>query len=605
MGTQTAAAAMAPGGGRWRALVLPLFVAVAGLLLAAAPSRADFHLMSIREVYPGAANDSYVMLQMYSPGQTNLNGHQIAVYGSTGSPITTFTFSGGVANGQSQRTVLVADDGYAAGFPSDPAPDRTHAALNVPAAGGAICFVSVDCVSWGNFSGSVNPPPGFPAMPGGVAPGSALRRSIAGGSCSNQLDAADDTNDSEEDFTAQTPHPRNNASPVEEGATCTPSTAPDTAIGNPKPASRTNSTLATFTFTASPSAEATFECRLDAEPAFSACTSPKEYTGLAGGAGTSHTFRVRATHPANGTDPTPASHTWTVDTVAPTATILTEPPDPSPGNSVKFTYSANEGGSSFQCSLVPLGDPDSFSSCPLTGKTYSGLTDGEYTFKVRAKDLAGNEGAPDSFSWEVDNSLNDEMAPQTTIVASPPNPSTSPNASFGYESNEAGSTFECKLDGGPLVSCDPTGVAYFGLANGPHSFQVRARDAIGNLDQTPAGYSWDVAVLAFEPPTLPPPPLPELASARIGPPPQTILTAKPAALTRDRTPTFRFRSSPAGSSFACKVDRGPFRPCSSPLTTKTLSFGPHTVQIRAVANGSVDPSPAKSSFRVAKRKRSQ
>ncbi|HEX8688973.1 MAG TPA: hypothetical protein VF729_01890, partial [Solirubrobacterales bacterium] len=68
-------------------------------------------------------------------------------------------------------------------------------------------------------------------------------------------------------------------------------------------------------------------------------------------------------------------------------------------------------------------------------------------------------------------------------------------------------------------------------------------------------------------------------------------------------PTFRFRSSVARSSFACKVDRGPFRSCSSPYTTKTLSFGAHTVQVRAVAGGAADPTPAKSSFRVVKPKR--
>jgi hypothetical protein len=594
MGTQPGAAAMAPGGGRRWALASLLLAAVAGLLLAAAPARADFHLMSIREVYPGASNDSYVMLQMYSAGQTNLNGHQIVVYGPTGSTITTFTFSGGVANGESQRTVLVADDGYLAG-PGKPTPDRTHAALNVPSAGGAVCFVSVDCVSWGSFSGSVSPTPGPPAAPGGVSAGSALHRSIVKGSCSNQLDAADDTNLSDEDFSMQAPHPRSNASPIEEGATCTPPQLPVATIDSGPPAF-TNATSASFDYHSTP-AGAEFECKLDAAP-YAACNGGEaDFLGPLGNG--KHMFRVRAKN-ANGTG-NPDVHEWTVDTTAPTAEIKTQPPDPSPGNSVKFTYSANEA-STFQCSLVPLGDPDDFISCPLTGTTYLGLADGEYTFKVRAKDLAGNEGTPDSYSWEVDNSLNDVTAPETTIVASPPNPSTSSNASFGYESNEAGSTFECKLDGGAFVGCDPAGIAYFALANGPHSFQVRARDSIGNLDATPATYIWDVAVPAFEPPPIVPPPMPELASAAAPPSPRTILTAKPGAVTRDRTPTFRFRSSVAGSSFACKVDRAAFRSCSSPFTTRTLSFGAHTVQVRAVAAGSADPTPAKSSFRVAKPK---
>lgn len=600
MGTQTGAMGPATGGGRRWALVLPLLAAVAGLLLAAAPAQASFHFMKVREVHTGGASGgSYVVLQMWTGGQNFVSGQPIVVYNPNGTVAHTFTFSGNVGNDSSQATILVTGTGYSTTFPSGPTPDATDSGLNLPATGGAVCFTAAeppDCVSWGNFTGAASLPSatGAPASAGGVTPGKALHRSIAA-PCATLLEPGDDTNNSAADFSEQNPNPRSNSSPIVE--TDCPS-LPNTAIGT-KPSNPTKSTSASFTFTATPSAGASFECKLDAEPGFTACTSPKEYAGLSEA---THSFEVRAVNSA-GPDPSPATHQWRVDLTPPTATILTQPDDPGPGNSASFTYSSNEGGSSFQCSLVPLGSPDSFSACPLMGKTYSGLEDGEYTFKVRAKDLAGNEGVPDSYGWEVDNALNDVTAPQTTIVAKPPNPSTSSNASFGYESNEPGSTFECKLDDGPFVGCEPSGVTYFGLANGPHSFQVQARDAIGNLDGSPAGYSWDVAVLAFEPPVFLPPPLPELRSAAPGAAPQTFLTAKPRAVTRDRTPTFRFRSSLAGSSFGCKVDRGAFRPCSSPFTTKALSFGAHTVQVRAVAGGSADPTPAKSSFRVAKPKR--
>jgi hypothetical protein len=570
-------------------------VALAALLLLPGSAAADFHLVKIREVHPGgAANSSYVVLQAYAAGQNNLAPtHHIDLYGPTGSLVTTFTFATDPPSGQDQATVLVADSGYAATFPSGPAPDATHAALDIPAAGGAVCFDAPDCVSWGNFSGSLPSPAGSPASPSGVTAGKALHRSIAAG-CATLLEADDDTNSSVADFSEQNPNPRSSATAIVE-TECLP--APNTAIGT-KPPSVSNSTSATFSFTASPAAEATFECKLDAEPSFTACTSPKEYTGLAGGSGTSHTFQVRAVHPTNGTDPSPASYTWTIDTVAPTATIQTQPPDPSPGNKFTFTYSSNETGT-FECSLVPAADPDSFSLCPFGTRTYTNVTDGEYTFKVRAKDLAGNVGAADSYTWEVDNALNDVTAPTTVIVSKPPNPSASPTAAFTYQSSEAGSTFECQLDGGAFVGCDAAGVTYFGLSNGSHSFQVRARDQVGNLG-SPASYGWEVAVPAFEPPVLLPPPLPPLASA--AEPPQTILTRKPGAVTRDRTPSFRFRSSQAGGRFGCKVDKGRFRPCSSPFTTKVLSFGPHTVQVRAVVAGLADPTPARSAFRVLRRR---
>jgi len=55
-------------------------------------------------------------------------------------------------------------------------------------------------------------------------------------------------------------------------------------------------------------AGSTFECSLDSET-FSACSSPKKYTGLANG---THAFSVRATDTTRNTDGTPAGRTWTV-----------------------------------------------------------------------------------------------------------------------------------------------------------------------------------------------------------------------------------------------------------------------------------------------------
>jgi hypothetical protein len=583
-----------------------LSLAVLAALYVAPSAQANFHIMKIREVHTGeASGGSYVELQMYEGGQNLVAGHPIVVYGPTGSTAHTFDLPANVANGQNQRTVLIAGPGYASAFPSGPAADATDAGLNLPAAGGAVCFTEgspPDCVSWGNFSGSASlPAPGAssPESPGGVTAGQALHRSIAAG-CPTLLEAVDDTNSSSADFSEQTPNPRANATAVVE----TECIAPNTTIGT-KPPSRTNLTEAEFSFTANPAAGASFECKLDTA-AFAVCTSPQVYMSLDGDnavTGTTHTFQVRAKN-ADGADPSPATHSWTVDTVAPTVTISSQPANPSSGASAAFAFGANEAVSAFQCSLAKGAEPDSFSGCS-SGKTYVSLTDGSYTFKARATDQAGNQSVPASFpsgtyTWIVDNSLADTTPPLTTITSAPPDPSSSPTASFAYASNEPGSTFECKLDGAPFAPCPAAGVVYTGLAGGPHSFQVRASDESGNTDASPAGYSWGISILDLPaPPQLPfgPPPAP------VSSPPQTIITGKPGAVTRDRTPTFRFRADVPGSTFACKVDKGPFRPCSSPFTTRSLTFGSHQVQVRAVAGGAVDPTPARSSFRVAKPKR--
>ena len=96
--------------------------------------------------------------------------------------------------------------------------------------------------------------------------------------------------------------------------------APQTTIdADPGAASRL--TTARFEFSAG-EAGASFQCSLDGG-AFTACSSPREYTGLAAGA---HTFRVRATDVAGNTDATPAVHNWSVDTTPPGSIIGEKPP---------------------------------------------------------------------------------------------------------------------------------------------------------------------------------------------------------------------------------------------------------------------------------------
>jgi hypothetical protein len=584
---------------RWRArLGLPLLVA-ALLLLIAAPAQATFHLIKVREVHPGTSDDSYVELQMFAAGQSLLSGHSMTLYNTSGSLVHSSTFSSSIPNSANQQTVLIGDTRVQEAF--GVAPDLVDSGLTISASGGAACWnaggLPADCVAWGNFSGgaalqlATGTSVGSPVSPGGITAGKAIRRTIEPG-CPTLLEESDDSDDSATDFSEVTPTPRNDSSPISEH-TC--AGAPNTAIDD-KPPLRSNSNSAEFTYEA-PTATS-YECKLDAA-VFSACPigGPKEYTGLADG---SHTFQVRGVN-ASGPDPTPASYTWTVDTTPPVATIDTHPADPSPGATAQFTYHApNESGSSFKCSLD--GAPPS--SCPTSGMTYHGLADGEHSFAVEATDGAGNQQlTPTEFSWTVDNSLLDTTPPQTTIESGPPDPSESSSASFTYASNEPGSSFECSLDSAPFTSCPASGISYSDLGNGPHSFQVRATDSSDNTDQTPAGYSFEV-VLA--PPTLPAQSSPPPSPPAVPPPgktkpaaPETTLV-KPVAKTHDRTPTFRFSASKPGASFQCKLDGGAFRSCRSPLTTKKLGLGSHTLQVRAVTQGVVDPTPVKFSFKIIK-----
>jgi hypothetical protein len=161
--------------------------------------------------------------------------------------------------------------------------------------------------------------------------------------------------------------------------------APDTSIKS-GPSEYSASRSATFRFTASVR-RATFQCELDGR-AWSSCESPKRYSRLKQGA---HEFGVRA-RKAGVVDPTPAVHSFTVDTVEPDTTILSGPPrvhlvsGVTDDHSPSFTFEGSEPGSSFECRLGTPG----FQPCSSPFAPSSPLPDDSYTFAVRSSDAAGN-----------------------------------------------------------------------------------------------------------------------------------------------------------------------------------------------------------------------
>jgi subtilisin family serine protease len=85
----------------------------------------------------------------------------------------------------------------------------------------------------------------------------------------------------------------------------------------------------------------------------------------------------------------------------------------------------------------------------------------------------------------------DSTPPQTTITSGPAGSIRNRNPSFAFVSSETISSFSCRLDGGAWTSCSsPKG--YSDLPDGPHGFAVRARDAAGNTDPSPATRSFTV-----------------------------------------------------------------------------------------------------------------
>jgi len=92
--------------------------------------------------------------------------------------------------------------------------------------------------------------------------------------------------------------------------------------------------------------------------------------------------------------------------------------------------------------------------------------------------------------------------PDTTIASGPTGAVASTSATFAFSSSKPNSTFQCSLDNSTFAAC-PSPKNYSGPLNqGSHTFRVRAIDATGTQDPTPASRSWIVDTLVPDAPAI-------------------------------------------------------------------------------------------------------
>jgi len=193
-------------------------------------------------------------------------------------------------------------------------------------------------------------------------------------------------------------------------------------------------------------------------------------------------------------------------------------------------------------------------------------------------------------TWSLTGSTDAEQ-PDTTIASAvdgsgaslPNNGATLSNditLSFSGTDNVAVAGFEGRLDGAAFAPITSPKI-YSSLALGPHVFEVRAIDASGNPDVTPALFAWTVDA-----------------------PPETAITSAAGrqnrsisngGTTSSNEITFAFTGSDNGSvaGFECSLDGAAFAPRTSPVRYPGVGKGQHTFKVRAVDNkGYRDPTPA-------------
>ena len=175
----------------------------------------------------------------------------------------------------------------------------------------------------------------------------------------------------------------------------------------------------------------------------------------------------------------------------------------------------------------------------------------------------------------------DTTAPETQLTATPENPTTSDAASVAFAGSDdrtepSALQFECSLDGAAFTAC-ASPAQLTGLADGPHTFQVRAVDAAGNADASPASHAWTVDTTG----------------------PETTIDSGPASEDTSDSATFVFHADDPQATFACWLDGVEMGPCVSGVTY-SVAPSPHEFAVQATdAAGNLEPEPAIHTWTVA------
>jgi hypothetical protein len=180
------------------------------------------------------------------------------------------------------------------------------------------------------------------------------------------------------------------------------------------------------------------------------------------------------------------------DSVPPAKPSITAsvPKSPANNNSPRLKGTAEAGStvriyktSNCTGSPVKTGLASAFASPGLLAN----VTDNTTTvFHATATDASNNKSACSAGFTYVE----DSTPPDTTITSANISPSQH-RATFFFSSSEAGSRFECKLDGQAFAPCTSPKI-YSSLSKGQHTFRVRAIDKARNVDPTPASRAFTI-----------------------------------------------------------------------------------------------------------------
>jgi len=189
--------------------------------------------------------------------------------------------------------------------------------------------------------------------------------------------------------------------------------------------------------------------------------------------------------------------------------------------------------------------------------TLNNLADGSHDLKYKVT----NSSSASTYTWLIDT-----VSPDTTFNSTPSQLTSQAEATFEFSANEIVNSYRAFLDGRDvgLISSPHT---FKGLREGMHVVEFTSIDLAGNMDSTPAIYSWIVDTIA----------------------PITTIIKKPPSFSSRASAVFEYNSNESASKFYVVLDGEDKGLVSESYEVTGLSNGLHTISVKAVDSaGNVD-----------------
>jgi arylsulfatase A-like enzyme len=226
-----------------------------------------------------------------------------------------------------------------------------------------------------------------------------------------------------------------------------------------------------------------------------------------------------------------------------------------------FTFFSPSRFASYRCRLTTDGVAAAWHPCPGSFDAFGDLADGHYRFEVAGISEGGHvDPTPASRSFTIEPL----EGPSASILTAT---QSGPDVSFTYTSTVPSyqADWECRLvPWGTQVawsSCDGSGAAFFGLADGDYRFEARVHDlSTGTISQRAAGWFLRVDTVG----------------------PSMAFSTAPARSTKRDDATFRFEPLEATvGPITCTLDGKAAGCADGRINVSHVSWGAHELVVKA------------------------